>query len=293
MTTDKRQVNPEEKMPLRVYTPRSALRSPLRLAAEIIRGLGEGRELAWRLTVRDISAQYRQSALGIAWAFAMPLANTLTWIFLNASGVVEVSRTDIPYPLYVFTGTMLWSIFMEALNAPMQKTQAAKSMLTKINFPRESLILGAIYHVLFNSAIKCLLMMLAVAASGIWPGPRILLFPLGVLALMLAGVACGLLITPIGILYRDIGNALPLLMSFFMYLTPVVFPLPQEGWAALIIRLNPMTPLILSTRDWLTGGDHGMALAFMAIAGLIAGAWILTMIVYRTTLPILIERMSA
>ncbi|MDZ4184574.1 MAG: hypothetical protein U1D97_06300, partial [Desulfuromonadales bacterium] len=94
--------------------------------------LSDARELAWRLAVRDISAQYRQAFLGFLWAFILPLANTLAWIFLNNAGVVKIADTVLPYPVYVFTGTMLWAIFMDALNAPLQQAIAAKPMLAKL-----------------------------------------------------------------------------------------------------------------------------------------------------------------
>ena len=76
---------------LTVYTPDSSLRHPIRLIKDMLRDLFAGRELAWRLAVRDISAQYRQTALGILWIFILPLAHTLTWIFLSSSGIVKIS----------------------------------------------------------------------------------------------------------------------------------------------------------------------------------------------------------
>lgn len=115
-----------------IYTPESSLRNPLRLLHDMFRDLINGRELAWRLAVRDISAQYRQTALGLLWAFILPLAHTATWIFLNGSGIVNIKDTTLPYPVYVFTGTMLWAIFMDAVNAPLQQTINAKQMLAKI-----------------------------------------------------------------------------------------------------------------------------------------------------------------
>ncbi len=82
------------------------------------------------------------------------LANTAVWLFLNASGIVRMGETVLPYPVYVFTGTMLWAIFMEAASAPLQQTTAAKPMLAKINFPREALIVSGNYQTLFNAGIK-------------------------------------------------------------------------------------------------------------------------------------------
>lgn len=278
---------------LAIYTPASSLRRPIKLVGDIFHDLWRGRELAWRLAVRDISAQYRQTALGLLWAFILPLANTLTWIFLKSTGVVAIGATELPYAVYVFTGTVLWAVFMDALNAPLQKTTAAKAMLAKINFPREALIVSGIYQTLFNAAIKVILLLPALMLFGIHPGWSLLLFPLAVLSLVFAGTAIGLLLTPVGMLYTDIGKSLPLMMQFFMYLTPVVFPMPESGWAAAAYELNPITPLILTARDWLTGfpANHlaGFLLTNAAVIVLLVVVWV----VYRLAMPILIERMSA
>lgn len=280
-------------LPVTVYTPDSRLQHPGRLLHEMFADLWIGRELAWRLTVRDISAQYRQAVLGILWAFLLPLANTLTWIFLNSSGVVAVGETDLPYPIYVFTGTMLWAIFMDALNAPLKQTEAARAMLAKLNFPREALIVSGIYQTLFNAGIKIALLLVALSLMGVGPGWNLLLFPLGVLSLVMVGTAIGLLLTPVGLLYTDIGKGLPLLMQFLMYLTPVVFPMPKEGWAATLFGLNPLSPLILTARDWLTGFPPEFLGAFVTVNLLALGLLLMVWVVYRLAMPILIERMSA
>jgi len=260
---------------------------------EMFADLNTGRELAWRLAVRDIQAQYRQAFLGILWAFILPLANTLAWVFLNSSGVVQIADTVLPYPVYVFTGTMLWAIFMDALNAPLQQTNAAKGMLSKLNFPREALLLSGVYQTLFNASIKIALLLGVLIFMGINPAWNLLLFPFGILSIIMVGTALGLFIAPVGTLYTDIGRALPLLMQFMMYVTPVVFPMPKAGWAATVFALNPLTPLILTTRDWLTGQTPEYMGYFIAVnvAGvvLLLGVWV----VYRLAMPILIERMSA
>jgi lipopolysaccharide transport system permease protein len=110
---------------------------------------------------------------------------------------------------------------------------------------------------------------------------------------MLAGTALGLMLTPVGILYTDVGKGLPLLMQCLMYLTPVVFPMPSSGWAASLFQHNPLTPLILTARDLLTGfaPDHWAAFVSVNIGMLILLG--LMWVVYRAAMPILIERMSA
>jgi lipopolysaccharide transport system permease protein len=276
-----------------VYTPESRIRHPARLFRDMFRDLLASRELAWRLAVRDISAQYRQTALGLLWAFILPLAHTVTWIFLNSSGIVTIRDTTLPYPIYVFCGTMIWAIFIDAVNAPLNKTTTAKQMLAKINFPRESLVVSGIYQTLFNGAIKIMLLLSALMVFKIYPGWTLIWFPFGILSLILTGTALGLLLTPVGVLYTDIGKSLPLLMQFLMYLAPVVFPMPTGGWAAVIFRFNPMTPLILTTRDWLTGSSPEYLGYFFLVNSFVITLLLAVWIIYRAAMPILIERMSA
>jgi lipopolysaccharide transport system permease protein len=276
-----------------IYTPESSIRHPVEMLCGMFRDMFAGRELAWRLAVRDISAQYRQTALGLLWAFILPVANTFVWIFLSSSGIVAIRNTALPYPIYVFSGTMIWAIFMDAVNAPLQQTTASKQMLAKINFPREALIMSGIYQTIFNGAIKVVLLLTVLMLFKINPGWKLVFFPLGVLSLILAGTALGLLLTPVGILYTDIGKSLPLMMQFLMYLSPVVYPVPSDGRVAYLINLNPITPLILTTRDWLTGFSPEYLTGFILISAFTVALLLAVWIIFRAAIPILIERMSA
>ncbi|NLB66574.1 MAG: ABC transporter permease [Lentisphaerae bacterium] len=280
-------------LPVTVYTPDSSLANPFVMIRAMMADLWKGRELAWRLTVRDISAQYRQTFLGLLWALILPLANTAVWLYLNLTGIVVLQETPIPYPVYVFSGTMLWAIFMDSINAPMGQTNAARGMLTKLNFPREALLLAGVYKTLFNSGIKIVLLLGILPFFKVYPSWGLALFPLGIISLILVGTAIGLFITPVGMLYTDVGRGMPLVMQFIMYATPVVFAMPKSGLAATLFKINPLTPLILTTRDWLTGGSPELIGFFLAVNAvgllLLLASWI----GYRLSLPILIERMSA
>jgi len=280
-------------LPVRIYTPESELAHPRRLWREMVRDLWAGRELAWRLAVRDISAQYRQSALGVVWALINPLTTTAVWLFLSTSRLVQVAETGIPYPVFVFTGTLLWSILVDSFNAPLGQVNANKPLLAKINFPREALILTGIYQTLFNAAIKLGILLLVLPFLGIHPGWGGLLIPVGILALVLTGTALGLAITPLGVLYGDIGRGIPLITQFLMYLSPVVFPLATTGWTGTVMRLNPLTPLILNARAWFTGQPPQLLGEWALAVGGSAVLLLLVWMVYRLAMPILIERMSA
>jgi len=276
-----------------VYTPASALRSPGTLFREMGRELRSSWELSWRLANRDITAQYRGSMLGYLWAFILPLANTLAWVFLNAAGIIKLSNTGMPYPVYVLTGTMLWQMFVEALQAPLQQVGTSKSMLTKLKFPREALIVSGMIKWGFNAGIKLVILVPVLFFFGVKPDVHLVLVPVAAIAILLAGTSLGLLAAPLGILYTDIAKGIPVFAQFAMFITPVVFAMPSAGITARLFHLNFMTPLILTGRAWLTGSPSPMLGYFIAVCLISFMLMLLGWLLYRMAMPILIERMSS
>ena len=276
-----------------IYSPDSELLSFGKLMHSMWGDLLASRELAWRLLVRNISAQYRQSLLGYAWAFVPPLFTTLIWVFLSSQNILDIGDTGMPYPLFVLTGTILWQTFVEALNSPLQMVESSKAMLSKINFPKEALILTGIGQVLFNFGIRLLLLVVVLWWYQVPLRTSMLLAPLGVIALIGLGTTLGLLLTPIGMLYQDVGRALGFGTQALFFLTPIIYPVPHATWAAMLIKINPVTPLLQSTRDWLIVGQASQLYGFAWVCGitlvLLAAGWIM----YRIAMPHLISRMSA
>ncbi|MDA7803430.1 ABC transporter permease [Crocinitomix sp.] len=249
--------------------------------------------LAKRIAKRDISAMYRQSILGLLWAFIIPLINALIWMYLQSSGMITLSDTGIPYPVYVFSGTMLWQIFVESLQSPIQQVAAAKGILAKLNFPREAIILAGIYKNLFNALIKIIILLPIVLYFGAEPTWTIVFFPLGILSLILVGTTIGLILSPIGTLYTDIGKVIPFMAQFLMFFAPVVFVIPESGLTRLVFELNIMTPLLITSRDFLIGGQLDWLFYFGMVNLVCIFVFIIGWAIYRITMPVLIERMSS
>lgn len=278
---------------VRRYTPASSLSAPAGLLAAIARDLRASHELARRLAIRDLKAQYRTSYLGYLWAFITPLVNTALWVVLSSTGVVKLADTGMPYPAFVFSGTMMWQVFVEALGSPLLQVTQAKGMLAKLDFPREALVLSGFYKVLSNALVRLVVLVPALTFFGIWPDARLALVPVALIALVLAGMGIGLLLAPVGTLYSDINRTLPFATQFLMYLTPVVFALPAEGTMARLIALNPLTPLVLSARAWVTAAPSPMPGYFVAVLAASIVLCALGLMFYRITMTVLIERMSA
>jgi lipopolysaccharide transport system permease protein len=282
----------ESQTPIRVYQRNNSL-SFFTLLEQSIKDLYNSNFLAKQLAKRDISAQYRQSFLGIIWIFITPLVTSLVWIVLNSSGTVQVLDTGVPYPIYAFSGTLIWSILLESINAPISDTNGAKGMMAKINFSKEAIILSSVYKILFNSSVKLILVILFVFIYGLGLHWSLLLFPVAVVFLIIFGVTLGLIMTPIGLLYNDIGKFIGMGLSFVMYLTPVVYTIPKEGLLKTVMELNPLTPLLLTARDFALGNTPEFLPYFLIVMLVTIPVFFVALMFYRMSIPVLIERSNS
>lgn len=282
-----------EHLPMVVYTPASQLRNPRSLLASMWGDLKASRELAWRLFVRDVSAQYRQSLLGLFWAFIPPIVTGLVFITLHAQGIVNFGTSAVPYPLYVLVGTILWQAFAQSLSAPLKAVVNAKPMLAKVRFPYEALIVSAIYGVLLNLLISLVVLaalFLLYQAPMTW---ALLWAPAVVLLLVMLGISIGLLLTPIGLLYTDVPAALPIITQIWFLITPIVYMPPQRYPFTLLATMNPVAPLLLGARDLITLGKSPDWAILIVGGGATSLLLFISWLIYRLSLPIIIERISA
>jgi lipopolysaccharide transport system permease protein len=276
-----------------IYTPESLLKNPVQLFKEMWQDLLASRELAWRLMVRDISAQYRQSLLGITWAFLPPIIMAIGFTLANDAKVINIAKTDLPYPVYIMFSTALWQTFIEALNGPMQAVIVAKPMLSRVNFPREALILAKLGEVFFNFAIKLTLIVALFIWFRISVTWTVFLTPVPLLHLILLGTFIGILLAPLGILYQDISRGLSLFTGFWLFLTPVVYPIPNQGIFGFLVKLNPVTPLLVTTRELATTGVVSDPLRFWIVSLITLIALLVTWVAFRLAMPFVVERVSS
>lgn len=243
------------------------------------------------MAVRDIKGMYRQSIFGLLWMFINPITTALVWIFLNNSGTVKITDTGMPYPLFAFTGTLLWSLIIEAINTPAQSTRGGMGMMSKINFPKEALIISGLLKMIFNTLAKIALLIVFLLIYDIQLTGYLILIPFVMLFSIFFGTVIGLFVTPFSLLYNDISRFISLGLRFLMYATPVVYAIPnEEGLIRTAMLINPFTPLLQTMRELITGQQFTMLPYFFGVLG---GSLILSLaglFFYRISIPIILER---
>ena len=109
---------------------------------------------------------------------------------------------------------------------------------------------------------------------------------------LIVGWRIGLILVPAAALYGDIARAVQFVMRFGFFLTPVLFHLPAGHLARSVMLVNPVTPVIVTGRDWLTGSGEAMPTAFLLVASSAALLFVVSLVCYKVAIPHLIERLS-
>ncbi len=275
-----------------VYTPASRIRSPRLLLREMSQDLLLSRSLAWRLFVRDIQSQYRSSFLGTLWAIVPAAITAAGLAFASNAGVINVGKTDIPYPAFVMLGTILWQTFLEAFNGPEKAIKASRTVLSRVKFPHEAIILSQLGQVLFNLVLKLALLVILFIVFSVTVSWKILLAPFAFISLILLGTGIGLFLVPINHLVQDISRAMEVIVLVWFFLTPVIYPVPDNAVFAVLVRLNPVTPLLVTARELMTTGNVSEPISFLAVSLLAIASLFFGWLVFRLSIPFLVERIS-
>lgn len=242
--------------PVTVYEPNHIMKAGIRIWAEMFRELADFRGLIWRLVVRDISARYKQSVFGILWAFLAPLVMMVVFVWVKNKNILPIGETIMPYAAFVFLGQIVWLLFSHGVTTCANCLVAAGSMLTKINFPKEVLVLSAVGQTIFEFLIRIPLLLIVFVCVGFTPKLTILLVPFALLPLLLLVVGLGFFVSLFNAIIRDVSSILGIFMNLGMFVTPVIYP-PPATWpiSFWINYANPVSGFVTAARDLVLVGS--------------------------------------
>ena len=212
------------------------------------------RELMWVFAIRDIKVRYKQTYIGIAWAFIQPVLMVVLFNFIFGR-LAKMPSEGIPYPLFSFIGVALWNYFSTSLGSASNSVIGNEGIIKKVYFPRLVLPISSAITPLVDLAIALVIFAALMAFYGYVPSWwGILLLPIIILLSFLAATGAGLFCASLNLKYRDIRYALPFFIQLLMYATPVIYPSSLlAGRFHWILVLNPMTGVIEAARAGLLG----------------------------------------
>jgi lipopolysaccharide transport system permease protein len=209
-----------------------------------LRELWASRELLYSLVSRDIKVRYRQTFVGIGWAILQPLLAMLILTVVFGSGG-RIPSDGVPYPLFAYAGLLAWTFFANAVFTSSNSLVGNGPLISKIYFPRLLMPIAAVTARLVDFAIAFALLVALMIWYRAGFTPQLWALPVLVLLSIVLALACGMWLSALNVKYRDVNVALPHLLQFVMFATPVFYSsamLPDRWrWMA---TLNPLAVLL-------------------------------------------------
>jgi len=250
--------------------PASSRRIDCPLVNEL-RTLYRYRQLIAALTARDLKARYRGSILGFFWSLANPLllltVYTVVFTFFFPSNVIH------PYPLFLFSGILPWTFFSAAVLESTTSISSNAGLIKKVMFPAEALPLVTVASHLVHFVLAMPILLIAAVGfalhGDITLSATMLLVPFLMIlqTLFVAGIA--MTVASASVLFRDLRDILTNLMQLGFFVTPILYLIDKVASRPFraLLRLNPMTPFVVSYQDVLFFGHvPGLADTLLMIA---------------------------
>lgn len=181
------------------------------------------RDLLVQFVLRDVSARYKQTVLGYAWAVIRPVFSMVVFTVIFGN-LAAVPSDGVPYALFSYAALLPWTYFSGALGGATSSLTAQKGIFTKVYFPRLIIPLAPVITGLVDFAIASVVLAGLMAYYGVAPTLNVVFLPLLILIMVATAFGAGLWLSSLSVQYRDVNQAMTFAMQLLMYAAPVVWP---------------------------------------------------------------------
>jgi lipopolysaccharide transport system permease protein len=211
------------------------------------------RELLFFLSWRDIKVRYKQTLLGALWAVIQPLM-TMVVFSLFFGKLAKMPSDGIPYPLFVFTALVPWTLFSNSLTQSSNSLVQNAHMLKKVYFPRLIIPISTVLSGVIDFIIAFGVLLLMMLFYRVVPTVDMIWVPCLVLLEIATVLGVGLWLSALNVQFRDVRYVVPFLSQFWLFTTPIAYPssLLTEPWRT-VYGLNPMVGVVEGFRSALLG----------------------------------------
>jgi lipopolysaccharide transport system permease protein len=169
---------------------------------------------------------------------------------------LNIPSQNLPYPIYVFSGLLIWNLFSTGLSSASNSMVNNASIIKKIYFPRLIIPVSSILVALFDFLMAFILfipLLLFYQQSIFWFA--IIIWPMAILVSIVATLGLGAWLAALNVKYRDFRYVIPFLIQVLFFLSPVIYPISLLKYPVLqyILACSPMLAAVELFRYPLTG----------------------------------------
>ena len=208
---------------------------------------------------REFQSKYLNSILGVAWTVIQPLSMILVYTIIFS----QIMRAKLPgveggfgYSIYLCAGILTWGLFTEISGRAQSTFLEHGNLLKKLSFPRLCLPITVVATALLNFAIIFGLFTLFLILTGTFPGLVFFAIIPVLIVQIVFSIGLGITLGVLNVFFRDVGQAFGVILQFWFWLTPIVYPatiLPER--AQELLAYNPMTGLMGAYQTILARGQ--------------------------------------
>ena len=244
-----------------------------------VEALWEYRELLYFLVWRDVKVRYKQTVVGAGWVILQPLLTMMIFTVIF-SYLAKIPSDGLPYPIFAYTALLPWTYFNQALSRGGGALLGSANLISKVYFPRLIIPLASVATPLVDFGLSFLILLGLMVWYGITPTWGVVALPLFLLLALMTALSVSLFLSALNVKYRDVGYVIPFVTQFWMYASPVIYPvsLIPERWR-LLYSLNPMVGVIEGFR-WALLGKAAPDFGVMAVSSLVVLALLFLGLVY-------------
>ncbi len=218
--------------------------------------LWQRRELLWSMTGRNVRSLYKQSILGYAWIFVNPLMQILVLTFVFST-ILRIGMDVIayPFPLFLFVALLPWIFFSSAVASATDSIAGSSSLVTKVYFPREILVVATVFSKIVDLLLGVLILLGLMAIYSVYPSWTLVWVPAIFAMQLLFTVGISLPLAALNLYFHDVRYLVGVVLMIWFYITPIIYPLaivPERY--KMVFELNPLSRVVDAYRRVLLDG---------------------------------------
>lgn len=244
------------------------IKPPSKWQAIDLREIWQYRELLYFLAWRDVRVRYKQTVIGAAWAILQPFMTMV--VFSVIFGILmEIPTNGVPYPVFSYVALLPWTFFASALTRSGNSLIYDANLISKVYFPRLIIPIAAVISMLIDFVIAFVILIAMMLFYRIVPSVLIFSLPVFALLAFITALGLGLWLSALNVKYRDIAYVIPFLVQFWLFITPVLYPITiiPKNWQ-FIYSLNPMVGVIEGFR-WALLGQQNIPFILLLLSSLV------------------------
>jgi lipopolysaccharide transport system permease protein len=208
---------------------------------------------------REFQSRYQSSILGPLWLIIQPLSLILVYTIVFSAimkAKLPGNPSNVAYSIYLCSGIILWNLFSEVISKSVTVFIRHANLIKKINFPKICLPVVIIATSTINFLLIFAIFFIFLVVSNSLQGLSILFIIPVVLLTLLFSISLGMIIAVLNVFFRDVGQFIIVILQFWFWLTPIVYPVSiLPVWVQNIIHFNPLTGLVISAQRIFVAGE--------------------------------------